>query len=123
MTETNIHWQQEIAARYNENPDEVIETINDLLEQDTGEVLRQVTSELTLCLRAIGNLVQKIDNETESHIKSSILFKMVDAGQEKQIDVNGFRQMLNEHVVESRQIVDLLSIYAMALSYQHASDD
>lgn len=123
MTETTIHWQQEIAAHYNENPEEVIETINDLLQQEPGEVLRQVTTELTLCLRAIGNLVQKIDNETESHIKTSTLFKTVDAGQEKQIDVNGFKQMLNDHVVESRQIVDLLAIYAMALSHEQSANN
>ncbi|MCA0455104.1 MAG: hypothetical protein LCI00_14110 [Chloroflexi bacterium] len=122
MTEPNISWKQEIAAQYKDNADDVIETIDELLEQGAAETLRQMTMELTLCLRAIGNLVQKIDNETESQVKSTVLFKTMDGAQEKMVDVEAFKQILNEHVVESRQIVDLLAVYAMALSHPDAND-
>jgi hypothetical protein len=117
MFEQPAKWQQVIREQSDTKAaDELIETVNSLLEENTAEVLRQLASELTLHLRGIRNLAQKIQHETDLQTKATILFKIFEDGQEKTISIEQFSQMIVNDVAESRQLIDLLSFYAMALS-------
>jgi hypothetical protein len=117
MFEQPAKWQQAIREQSDSKAaDELIETVNSLLEENTAEVLRQLASELTLHLRGIRNLAQKIQHETDPQMKAAILFKTFENGQEKTINVEQFSQMIVDEVAEGRQLIDLLSFYAMALS-------
>jgi hypothetical protein len=119
MVEQPAKWQQSIREQSDaEAADELIETVNSLLEENTAEVLRQLASELTLNMRGIRNLAQKIQHEADPQTKAAILFKIFEDGQVKSVNVEIFSQMIVNDVAEGRQLIDLLSFYAMALSEQ-----
>lgn len=117
MVEQPAKWQQAIREQSDaEAADALIETVNSLLEENCGEVLRQLAMELTLNMRGIRNLAQKIQHEADSQTKAVILFKIFEDGQEKSVNIEQFSQMIVDEVAEGRQLINLLSFYAMALS-------
>jgi hypothetical protein len=123
MTETPAKWQQAVRDHFEiKNSDEFIEAINDFLDGDCGDLLRQIASELTLHMRQIHNLSEKIEHQTDEQTKTIALYKTVTNGQEQVVDVEKFGSILNDYVVETRQMVDLLFFYAMALSEQSSTD-
>jgi hypothetical protein len=123
MTETSAKWQQAIRDHFDtKNPDEFIEAINDFLNGDCGDILRQIASELTLHMRQIRNLSEKIEHQTDPQTKTITLYKTVTDGQEQVVNVEKFGNILDDYVVETRQMVDLLFFYAMALSEQTNTD-
>ena len=123
MTETPAKWQQAVRDHFEiKNSDEFIEAINDCLNGECGDILRQIASELTLNMRQIRNLSEKIEHQTDAQTKTTVLYKTVTNGQELTIDVEQFGHMLDNHVVETRQMIDLLFFYAMALSEQANTD-
>ena len=123
MTETQAKWQQAIRDHFEvKNPDEFIEAINDFLDGDCGDTLRQIASELTLHMRQIRNLSEKIEHQTDPQTKTITLYKTVTNGQEQVVDVAQFGSILDNYVVETRQMVDLLFFYSMALSEQTNKD-
>ncbi len=123
MTETPAKWQLAIRDHFDtKNPDEFIEAINDFLDGDCGDILRQIASELTLHMRQIRNLSEKIEHQTDSQTKTITLYKTVSNGQEQVVNVEQFGNILDNYVVETRQMVDLLFFYAMALSEQANTD-
>jgi hypothetical protein len=123
MTETPAKWQQAVRDHFEiKNSDEFIEAINDFLNGDCGDILRQIASELTLNMRQIRNLSEKIEHQTDSQTKTIALYKTISNGQEQVIDVEQFGHLLDNYVVETRQMIDLLFFYAMALSEQANTD-
>ncbi len=117
MVEQPAKWQQAIREETDsETAETLIETVNGLLEENAGEFLRQLAMELTLNMRGIRNLAEKIQHEADPQTKTAIVFKIFEDGQEKSINVEQFSQMIVDEVAEGRQLINLLSFYAMALS-------
>ena len=113
MTE-KINWQQAIhGERDAEAAQILIESINELLQDDVSEVLRLIASELTLSLRNIRYKVQKIDYECDPHSKETVLFKGSDTSG---VTLASYSQELMDLITDGRQVTDLLTFYAMALS-------
>src|SRR4051794_14554411 len=100
MTETSAKWQQAIRDHFDtKNPDEFIEAINDFLNGDCGDILRQIASELTLHMRQIRNLSEKIEHQTDPQTKTITLYKTVTDGQEQVVNVEKFGNILDDYVV------------------------
>lgn len=117
MVEQFPKWQQAIREETDaETAATLIETVNSLLEENVGEFLRQLAMELTLNMRGIRNLAEKIQHEADPQTKATIVFKIMDDGQEKHVTVEQFSQMIVDEVAEGRQLINLLAFYAMALS-------
>lgn len=106
-----LNWQQAILGeRDKEAAQTLIATINDLLQDNTSEVVRQIASELTLSLRNIRHKIQKMDYECSPEHKTLPLTLGV--------TLTSYNQDLLELIADSRQLTDLLAFYAMALSEQ-----
>lgn len=119
MVEQSPKWQQAIREQGDaEAADALIEAVNSLLAENCGEILRQLAMELTLNMRGIRNLAQKLQHDADAGTKAAVAFKVFEDGQEKSVTVEQFSQMIVDDVAEGRHLIDLLSFYAMALSEQ-----
>jgi len=106
-----LSWQQAILGEKDEkSAQEFITGINDLLQDDPSEVIRQITSELTLNLRNLRHQIQKMDYECLPEHKELTLTNGV--------TLTSYNQELLGLIADSRQLTDLLAFYAMALSEQ-----
>jgi hypothetical protein len=116
VAETQTKWQQTVRGESDaEVADALIETIDDFLQEDPHEVLRQVTSELILSLRAIRHFSQKVQYECNPQIKEMLLFE---ADNNTPITVQGFTQSVLDQIAEGYELTKLLAFYAIALSEQ-----
>ena len=109
-----LNWHQAVLGERDEEAAQtLIAAINDLLQDNTSEVIRQVASELTLTLRNIRHKIQTMDYECLPEHKTISLTNGV--------TLTSYNQDLLELIADSRQLTDLLSFYAMALSEQAPS--
>jgi hypothetical protein len=119
MSKEYLKWQAAVREQFDtETASNYIETISGLLEDRSSDVLRLFASELVLNLREIRQLAQKIQQTSDPQVKAMGVFKTIEAGEEKTVNLEQFSQMIVDHVAESRQLVDILSFYAMALADQ-----
>lgn len=116
MSDNRLNWQQTVRGeREGDAAQELIDGINDLLQDDTAEVLRQIASELTLSLRNLRHIVQKIGYECDTQTQAVVLFKTNDVAG---TTLGAFGQELLERIADARQLSDLLAFYALALAEQ-----
>lgn len=110
---TELNWQEAISGEHDqETAQTLIAAIEDLLQDDTSEVLRQITSELTLSLRSIRHQIQQMDYECSPEYKDIPLTTGV--------TLTAYNSKLLGLIADSRQLTDLLAFYAMALSERAA---
>ena len=114
MTETQAKWQETVRGEFEpEMAESVIETISGFLEDDTHEVLREITSELTLSMRALRHFTQKVQYDCHPQIKEMVLFE---AGSNANMTVESFTQSLLDQIAEGYELTKVLAFYAMALA-------
>jgi hypothetical protein len=114
MVENSPKWLAAVQGEFDpETADTLIDTVNGLLEDDAHEVIRQFASELTLSLRSMRHLAQKVQYDCNTETKALLLFEATDTGS---MTLEAFSQSLVDRIAEGKQLADLLAFYAMALS-------
>jgi|GEM_PF-4710210 len=109
MSAQRPQWHDDIVG---ELPPEtaavMIEMIGELLRDDVGAVLRQLTADLILDLRVIRNLTLQVQQNADP---DTVLFNQAEA-----VTVEQHTRTMLEHIAETRQLAEMLKFYALALS-------
>jgi selenocysteine lyase/cysteine desulfurase len=114
MTDARPKWQDDvIGSLAPEAAAAMIEMVEACLDEDVTSVLRQLTSDLILDMRAIRNLTLHVQQQADAEI---VLFHEVTHDGEQPVTAAAYAQRMLDQVAEVRQMLDTLKFYTLALA-------
>lgn len=95
----------------------ILELVEHLLNDDVTEVLRQITSELAITMRAMRDEnTQALQAASHEALQTVLFHRAAQYGSTEPVTFEAYTQSIAQRVAEAREMLTALKYYTMALS-------